>query len=64
MFFLNWKYAADLQENTYAKVKSHFGIVLSCRYAAYFQHTFLKEYLWVAASWNKTSTLKLFTKKI
>ena len=46
-----WKYAAKLQENTYAEVrfqlsckatllKTHFGMVFSCKFAAYFQNTF------------------------
>ena len=41
-----WKCAANLQENTHAEVLSW---VFFCKFAAYFQNTFSKEHLWVAA---------------
>ena len=49
-----WKCAANLQENTHAEVQLYWNRtsteVFSCKFAAYFQNTFSKEHLSLAAS--------------
>ena len=54
--------------NKVALFKSHFGIGVSCKFAAYFQSTFSQEYLWLAASvayksLNSTDFSKYLSKK-
>ena len=39
--------------------KSHLVTMFSCKFAAYFQNTFSKEHLWVAAS-DITQQLQMF----